>query len=47
MAANNWSDGYAKQVKQTLEKDVFPKIGEMPVGDIRAKPSATRDSHRR
>lgn len=36
MAANNWSAGYAKQVKQTLEKDVFPKIGEMPVGDIRA-----------
>jgi integrase len=35
MATNQWSAGYAKQVKQTLEKDAFPAIGEMPVGDIR------------
>lgn len=37
MAANSqWSEGYAKQVQSTLESNVFPKLGPLPIGDIRA-----------
>ena len=37
MASNvQWSDYYAGQVKTYLEKDVFPKIGKLPVGVIKA-----------
>jgi len=31
-----WSDYYAGQVKAYLEKDVFPKIGKLPIGAIKA-----------
>ncbi|MDZ4077386.1 tyrosine-type recombinase/integrase [Hydrocarboniphaga sp.] len=36
MASNSWSEGYTSQITKTLEKDVFPEIGTMPTGDIRA-----------
>ncbi len=37
MASNtHWSEYYAGQVKNFLEKDVFPKIGKLPVGAIKA-----------
>lgn len=37
MASNlQWSDYYAHQVKSFLEKDVFPKIGKLPIGAIKA-----------
>ena len=37
MAANvQWSDYYAGQVKTYLEKDVFPKLGMLPIGAIKA-----------
>lgn len=36
MASNlQWSEGYADQVKRTLEKDVFPKVGKLPISSIR------------
>tara|TARA_R110001583_G_scaffold195118_1_gene369404 strand:- start:144818 stop:146089 length:1272 start_codon:yes stop_codon:yes gene_type:complete len=36
MAANvQWSDYYAHQVKTFLEKDVFPKVGKLPIGAIK------------
>lgn len=36
MASNvQWSEGYADQVKRTLENDVFPKVGKLPVSSIR------------
>ena len=30
-----WSEGYADQVKTYLEKDVFPKVGNLPISSIR------------
>ena len=37
MASNaHWSDYYAGQVKTYLEKDVFPAIGKLPIGAIKA-----------
>lgn len=37
MASNvQWSDGYADQVKKYLEKDVFPKVGGLPISSIRS-----------
>ena len=30
-----WSEGYADQVKKYLEKDVFPKVGNLPISSIR------------
>ncbi|MDT3672789.1 MAG: integrase arm-type DNA-binding domain-containing protein [Aromatoleum sp.] len=37
MASNvHWSDYYAGQVKTYLEKDVFPKLGKLPIGAIKA-----------
>jgi len=37
MAANSeWSDYYAKQVEDYLTKDVFPKIGKLPISAIKA-----------
>src|SRR5690625_181848 len=37
MASNvQWGEGYADQVKTVLEKDVFPEIGKLPFGAIRA-----------
>ena len=37
MASNvHWSDYYAGQVKAYLEKDVFPKLGKLPIGAIKA-----------
>lgn len=37
MAANSeWSDYYAKQVETYLTKDVFPKIGKLPISTIKA-----------
>jgi len=32
----HWSDYYAGQVKTFLEKDVFPKVGKLPIGAIKA-----------
>ncbi|HEY9224890.1 MAG TPA: integrase arm-type DNA-binding domain-containing protein [Variovorax sp.] len=37
MAFNSeWSSYYAKQVKDYLTKDVFPKIGKLPISSIKA-----------
>ncbi|MAY01366.1 MAG: integrase [Gammaproteobacteria bacterium] len=37
MASNtHWSDYYAGQVQTYLEKDVFPAIGKLPIGAIKA-----------
>jgi integrase len=37
IASNSqWSDYYAHQVKTFLEKDVFPKVGKLPIGAIKA-----------
>jgi integrase len=37
IAANSeWSDYYAKQVENYLTKDVFPKIGKLPISAIKA-----------
>lgn len=37
MKANiQWSEGYADQVAYYFEKDVFPKIGKLPFGAIKA-----------
>lgn len=37
MATNvQWSDYYAHQVKTFLEKDVFPKVGKLPIGAVKA-----------
>ncbi|WP_341919615.1 tyrosine-type recombinase/integrase [Hydrocarboniphaga effusa] len=37
MAANGqWSEGYAKQINSALESNVFPKLGSLPISDIRA-----------
>jgi integrase len=37
MASNvQWGEGYEDQVKAVLEKDVFPYIGKLPFGAIRA-----------
>jgi hypothetical protein len=33
---SHWSDDYRKQVKHYLKKDVFPKIGTLPISTIRA-----------
>ncbi|MCK6399880.1 MULTISPECIES: tyrosine-type recombinase/integrase [Pseudomonadota] len=36
MASNvQWSEGYAAQVKRTMEKDVFPKVGKLPISSVR------------
>jgi integrase len=36
MASNvQWSEGYADQVERTLEKDVFPKVGKLPISSVR------------
>lgn len=34
---SSWTPYYAKQLKQRLEKDVFPKIGHRPISAITAK----------
>lgn len=33
---NKWSAYYAKQVMQRMEADLFPKIGQMPMNEIKA-----------
>lgn len=36
MASNvQWSESYANQVLRTMERDVFPKIGKLPISSIR------------
>jgi hypothetical protein len=36
MASNvQWSEGYAGQVKRTMERDVFPKVGKLPISSVR------------
>jgi len=36
MASNvQWGEGYADQVKRTLEREVFPKVGKLPISSIR------------
>ncbi|KEZ78237.1 tyrosine-type recombinase/integrase [Salinisphaera hydrothermalis] len=35
-ANSDWSDYYAKQVENYLTKDVFPKIGRLPITSIKA-----------
>ncbi|MBV59803.1 MAG: integrase [Nevskiales bacterium] len=36
MASNvQWSEGYADQVKRTLESDVFPEVGKLPISSVR------------
>ena len=34
-AALSWARSHADKIKQRLEKDVFPWLGKMPVGDIK------------
>lgn len=32
----NWSDGHMERFRNRMEKDVWPRIGSLPVGDIQA-----------
>jgi integrase len=34
--AKKWSEGYAKQVKYIMERDVFPEIGKQPIRTVTA-----------
>src|SRR5690606_32148238 len=34
---SSWSAYYAKQVRQRLEKDIFPKIGHRPIRSLTAR----------
>lgn len=36
MAANSWSAYYTKQIEDYLTKDVFPKIGDLPIKELGA-----------
>jgi len=33
---SGWADRYAKTIKTRLEKDIYPEIGDLPVGDVPA-----------